>query len=38
MGKQRAVTIWRRKDIYRDNPITIKERKSLIEEQATAAI
>jgi hypothetical protein len=25
MGEQRAVTIWRRKDTYRDNPVTIEE-------------
>jgi hypothetical protein len=38
MGEQRAVTTWRRKDIYRDNPVTMEERNSLIREQATAAI
>jgi hypothetical protein len=30
--------MWRKKDTYRDNPVTIEERKSLIGEQATAAI
>jgi hypothetical protein len=24
MGEQRAVTIWRRKDTYRDNPVTME--------------
>jgi hypothetical protein len=38
MGERRAVTIWRRKDTDRDNPVTMEERKSLMGEQATAAI
>jgi hypothetical protein len=38
MGEQRAATIWRRKDTHRDNPVTMEERKSLMGEQATAAI
>jgi hypothetical protein len=38
MGEQRAVTIWRRKDTHRDNPVTIEERKSLIREQETTII
>jgi hypothetical protein len=38
MGEQRAVIMWRRKDTHRDNPVTMEERKSLIGEQATAAI
>jgi hypothetical protein len=25
MGEQRAVTIWRRKDTHRDNPVTMEE-------------
>jgi hypothetical protein len=37
IGEQRAVTIWRRKDIHRDDPVTI-ERKSLMGEQQTATI
>jgi hypothetical protein len=38
IGEQRAVIMWRRKDTHRDNPVTMKERESLIGEQATAAI
>jgi hypothetical protein len=38
MGEQRAVIMWRRKDTHRDNPVTMEERKSLMGEQATAAI
>jgi hypothetical protein len=38
MGERRAVTIWWRKDTHRDNPVTMEERKSLMGEQATAAI
>jgi hypothetical protein len=30
MGEQRALTMWRRKDTYRDNPVTMEERNSLI--------
>jgi hypothetical protein len=37
IGEQRAVTMWRRKDIYRDDPVTI-ERKSFMREQQTAII
>jgi hypothetical protein len=35
--EQRAVTMWRRKDIHRDDPIIIK-RKSFMGEQQTAII
>jgi hypothetical protein len=38
MGEQRAVTMWRRKDTHRDNPVTMEERNSLMGEQATATI
>jgi hypothetical protein len=38
IGEQRAVTMWRRKDIHRDNPVTMEERKSLMGEQETATI
>jgi hypothetical protein len=38
MGEQRAVTMWRRKDTHRDNPVTMGERKSLMGEQETATI
>jgi hypothetical protein len=38
MGEQRAVTIWRRKDTHRDNPVTMEERKSFMGEQETAII
>jgi hypothetical protein len=37
IGEQRAVTMWRRKDIYRDDPV-IMERKSLMGEQQTATL
>jgi hypothetical protein len=38
MGEQRAVTMWRRKDTHRDNPVTMEERKSLMGEQETIII
>jgi hypothetical protein len=38
VGEQIAATMWRRKDTHRDNPVTMEERKSLMGEQATAAI
>jgi hypothetical protein len=38
IGEQRAVTMWRRKDTHRDNPVTMEERKSLMGEQETATI
>jgi hypothetical protein len=38
IGEQRAVIIWRRKDTHRDNPVIMKERKSLMREQETAII
>jgi hypothetical protein len=37
IGEQRAVTMWRRKDIHRDDPVTMK-RKSLMGEQQTTTI
>jgi hypothetical protein len=37
IGEQRAVTMWRRKDIHRDDPVTM-ERRSLMGEQQTATI
>jgi hypothetical protein len=38
IGQHRAVTMERGKDTYRDNPVTMEERNSLMGEQATAII
>jgi hypothetical protein len=38
IGEQRAVTMWRRKDTHRDNPVIMEERNSLMGEQETVII